>query len=160
METFAPVVAQFQQNVIINPFEMKILEAIEGVFQKPYRCCPEVPLKRVCTKLSYLNRDTWNFWTTSSIDIVVMLPDGRAGLTIECQSSHHDSLDAKRRDNLKASILKESNIPLFYVRYAGIRDTYKFWSPFDKGFVYFNFSTNIGYKDMSKLLTKKCLSFC
>lgn len=154
MEIFAPVVAQFQQDAIINTFEMKILEVIERVFKKPYRCCPEVPLKRVCTKRSYLDHDTWKFWTTSSIDIVVMLPDRRAGLAIECQSSYHDSLDAQRRDDLKASILRESNIPLIYVRYAGKRDTYKFWSPCERDFVHFNFSTQSGYKEMSRLLTK------
>lgn len=146
----------FQQGEIINAYEMRMLALVETVFEKPYRCLAEVPLQKVCAKTSYLSFETWRFWKNSRIDIVIMRPNGKAGLVIECQSSFHDCPKSKKRDSLKANILSRANIPLVYVRYDRQSAIYKFWM-LNGDSITFDFASCTSYSQLANFLRQTCL---
>lgn len=153
---------QFQPSEIINSYEMKVFELVGSIFPKPYHCLVELPLQRICTKTKTLSHDMWKFWVNSRVDIVVMQTrmgplNRKACLAIECQSHYHYSPDAQRRDSLKASILRESGIPLVYVQDSSIPRTLVFWTPDKTKSVHCNPMISKGLKDLSDFLTAICL---
>lgn len=150
-------VAQFQRDEIINTYERQILELVETIFPKPHYCFAELPLQRLCKKTGYLSPEIWRFWKDSRIDIVVMLPSGKAGLAVECQSTFHDTLDAQLRDARKAFILSSAKIPLVYVRHTKNKNIYRFWT-FSGEEVMYNYKSRSGYTELFQLLKEQCVS--
>jgi hypothetical protein len=154
----------FGRGELISGYALSILELVRGALGEDYWYFVEFPLQIACPKRegAFLKDKTlWQFWVNSRVDIIVMNTKPgqncrKACLMLECQSPWHDFEDAQRRDRTKFNIVKSTNTPLIYVRYADYPRILRFWKQDSNDELFYNPFTQDGKTKLKKFFTYCC----
>lgn len=103
--------------MICNPMETRTKELVEHLLaDKSFHIHQEQALSNFILRNRYLKNDEYQFYITSSVDILICDLMNKPLAAIEKQSVFHDNEKTKNKDQLKKSLCAEAGIPIIYVR--------------------------------------------
>ncbi|ALF53183.1 hypothetical protein ACX27_10535 [Nostoc piscinale CENA21] len=101
---------------LINTYEERMLEFLQTCIDDNYKIHTQVSLCQFCEINGFLDSELKRFFFSSNVDALITNQDYKPCLVIEFQSSYHDSLEARKRDTKKATLLTSAGIPFLYSR--------------------------------------------
>lgn len=136
---------------LVNPYEERMLEFLETCIDEDSKIHTQVSLCQICEPNTFIDYELRKFLFSSSVDALVTDADFMPCLAVEFQSSYHDSVSARERDQKKAKLLSLANIPLLYSRIKdfGLLQLYS-----QDEIVVFNLFTGQG-REAAKVLIQK-----